>query len=57
MSRTFFPFVMVPQRHSFVVEMFGRYSRTLEPGLNFKWPMLETIAYDHSLKEQVLTVD
>ena len=50
------PFVMVPQRHQYVVEYFGKYSRTLEAGLNFKWPFLETVAYDHSLKEQVLDI-
>lgn len=57
MSRTFLPFVMVPQRHQFVVEKFGKYSRTLEAGLNFKWPGMESVAYNHSLKEQVLNVD
>ena len=56
MSKSFMPFVMVPQRHQYVVEYFGRYSRTLEAGLNFKWPFLETVAYDHSLKEQVLDI-
>ena len=48
---------MVPQRHQYVVERFGRYSKTLEAGLNFKIPFFDTIAYDHSLKEQVLNVD
>ena len=57
MSRAFFPFIMVPQRHRFVVEMFGKYYRTVEPGLSFKWPLLETVAYNHSLKEQVLNVE
>ena len=57
MSRRLFPFVMVPQRHQLVIESFGRYSRTLEAGLNFKVPFMETVAYEHSLKEQVLTVD
>ncbi len=51
MSKSFMPFVMVPQRHRYVVEYFGRYSRTLEAGLNFKMPFIETVAYDHSLKE------
>lgn len=57
MSRTFLPFVMVPQRHQFVIEKFGKYSRTLEAGLNFKVPFMESVAYNHSLKEQVLNVD
>lgn len=57
MSKSLFPFVMVPQRHQFVLERFGRYARSLEAGLNFKIPIVDKIAYDHSLKEQVLNVD
>ena len=47
---------MVPQRHQFVLERFGCYGRIMEAGLNFKIPFVETVAYDHSLKEQVLNV-
>ena len=57
MSRVFSPFVMVPQRHQYVIERFGRYSRTIDAGLNFKMPLLDAVAYDHSLKEQVLSVE
>lgn len=57
MSKSFFPFVLVPQRHQYVIERFGKHSRMLEAGLNFKVPFMETVAYDHSLKEQVLNVD
>ena len=48
---------MVPQKHQLVVEKFGNYSRIMEAGLNFKIPFVETVAYNHSLKEQVLNVD
>ena len=47
---------MVPQKHQFVLEKFGKYSRTLEAGLNWKMPFVDTVAYDHSQKEQVLNV-
>jgi len=40
-----------------VVERLGKFSRLMEPGLNFKIPFMETVAYSHSLKEQVLDVD
>jgi len=40
-----------------IVEKMGKYSRTLEAGLNFRIPVLEQVAYQHSLKEQVLDVD
>lgn len=48
---------MVPQQNRFILERFGRFSRILEPGLNFKIPILDMVAYRHSLKEQVIHVD
>ena len=40
---------VVPQQSAFVVERFGRFHRTLEPGLNWIWPFFDRIAYRHSL--------
>ena len=40
-----------------VIERLGRYHRIMEGGLNFKIPFIDTVAYSHSLKEQVLDVD
>ena len=51
------PFVMVPQQHLMLIERFGKYVRPLNPGINFKIPFVELVAYHHSLKEQVLDVD
>lgn len=51
------PFVLVPQQNRFVLERFGKFRRILEPGLNFKIPILDMVAYKHSLKEQVINVD
>lgn len=56
MSKAFKFFVLVPQKCEYVVERFGRFSHKMEAGLNFKWPIYETIAYQHSLKEQILEV-
>jgi len=39
------------------METFGKYSRTLNPGFNWKLPVVETVAFYHSLKEQVLDID
>jgi regulator of protease activity HflC (stomatin/prohibitin superfamily) len=39
-----------------VVERFGRYYATLEPGLNFIVPVFDRVAYRHSLKEVPLDV-
>ena len=47
---------VVPQQSAFVVERFGRYFSTLEPGLNFIVPVFDRIAYRHSLKEVPLDV-
>jgi regulator of protease activity HflC (stomatin/prohibitin superfamily) len=46
----------VPQQHAYVVERFGKYNRTLVPGLGFIWPFIERVAYKHSLKEIPLDV-
>jgi regulator of protease activity HflC (stomatin/prohibitin superfamily) len=51
------PIVMVPQNSRYIVERCGRFSRVLESGLSFKLPLLDRIAYKHSLKEAVIRVD
>jgi len=57
MSKIFWPFVTVPQQHVMIVERFGRQVKVLEPGFRIKIPFFEYIAYHHSLKEAVLTID
>jgi regulator of protease activity HflC (stomatin/prohibitin superfamily) len=47
---------IVPQQSAWVVERFGRYHQTLEPGLNLIIPFLDRVAYVHSLKEVPLDV-
>jgi regulator of protease activity HflC (stomatin/prohibitin superfamily) len=47
---------VVPQQSAFVVERFGRYHATLEPGLNFIVPLFDRVAYRHILKEVPLDV-
>jgi len=46
----------VPQQESWIVEKLGKYDRTLQPGLNFIIPIIEKVAYKHTLKETVLDV-
>ena len=46
-------FLTVQQRNVAVLERFGRFHRILEPGLQFKLPLIDKIAYTHSLKEEV----
>ena len=47
-------FVIVPQSMKFVLEMFGKYSRTLDPGLKFKLPWVEVVAHPVSVLERQL---
>ncbi|MEO6023794.1 MAG: stomatin-like protein [Burkholderiales bacterium] len=47
---------VVPQQSAWVIERLGKYSGTLEPGLNIIVPFIDRVAYKHSLKEVPLDV-
>jgi regulator of protease activity HflC (stomatin/prohibitin superfamily) len=47
---------IVPQGREYTVERFGRYTRTLKPGIAFLTPFVESIGRKVSLMEQVLDV-
>ncbi len=47
---------IVPQGREFTVERFGRYIRTLKPGINILTPFVETIGARINMMEQVLDV-
>jgi len=46
----------VPQGYRYTVERFGRYTRTLEPGLNLIIPFIERVGSRQNMMEQVLNV-
>ncbi|HEB66646.1 MAG TPA: SPFH/Band 7/PHB domain protein, partial [Gammaproteobacteria bacterium] len=46
----------VPQGMEYTVERFGRYIRTLRPGLNFIIPVIDRIGAKMNMMEQVLDV-
>ena len=46
----------VPQGREYTVERFGRYTRTLEPGLAFIMPLVDRIGAKMNMMEQVLDV-
>src|SRR5438105_3454731 len=47
---------IVPQGREFTVERFGRYIRTLKPGISFLTPFVETVGRRVNMMEQVLDV-
>ncbi len=47
---------IVQQGHAYTVERFGRYTRTLGPGLHLLVPFIESVGAKMSLKEQVLDI-
>lgn len=47
---------IVPQQYAWVVERFGKFSHVLEPGLRLLVPLVDRIAYVHSLKEEAVAI-
>ncbi len=47
---------IVPQGREFTVERFGRYTRTLKPGISFLTPFVEGVGRRVNMMEQVLDV-
>src|SRR5215831_17908572 len=47
---------MVPQGFAYTVENFGRYTRTLNPGLHILVPVMERVGAKMNMKEQVMDI-
>jgi regulator of protease activity HflC (stomatin/prohibitin superfamily) len=47
---------MVPQGFNYTVETFGRYTRTLSPGLHVLVPVMERVGSKMNMKEQVIDI-
>ncbi len=47
---------VVPQGFNYTVENFGRYTRTLTPGLALLVPVMERVGYRMNMKEQVIDI-
>ena len=48
--------ITVPQGYEYTLEKFGRYKRTMEPGLHFIMPFFEAVGRKINMMEQVLDV-
>ena len=49
-------FVIVGERFATMVERFNKYSRTMEPGINWKIPGIERVSAVIDLREQVIEI-
>jgi len=47
----------VPQGNEYTVERFGKYTKTLKPGLNIIAPIIDSISNRVNMREQVLDID
>lgn len=47
---------MVPQGYQWTVETFGKYTRTLEPGIHFLIPLMQDVGRKVNMMEQVLEI-
>ena len=47
---------MVPQGYNYTVENFGRYEKSLQPGLHILIPVVQRVGYRMNMKEQVMDI-
>lgn len=51
-----FGILFVPQGQVWVVERMGKFDRVLGPGLNFAWPIIDSVGYIITLKEFAIDI-
>jgi len=47
---------IVPQGYQYTIEHFGRYTKTLEPGLALIFPLIQRVGHKINMKEQVIDI-
>ena len=48
---------IIPMQMTYLLQRFGKYHKTLEPGLNFYIPFIDRIEAKISLKEQIIKIN
>jgi len=48
--------IVVPQQSAYIVQRLGKYSSTLQAGFHILIPLMERVAYRHSLKESAVDI-
>jgi regulator of protease activity HflC (stomatin/prohibitin superfamily) len=46
----------VPENYAILLHRFKKFHAQLEPGLNFKIPLVDTIEYVHDMREQAVEI-
>ncbi|MFN3604711.1 MAG: SPFH domain-containing protein [Leptonema sp. (in: bacteria)] len=49
-------FIVVPHQSVYILERLGKYEKTLESGFHFLFPVIDRVAYKHTLKEEAIDV-
>ncbi|MFW5686157.1 MAG: SPFH domain-containing protein, partial [Spirochaetota bacterium] len=47
---------IVPEQEAWIVEQFGKFKKTLGPGFHLVIPVVQKVAYQNILKEEVIDV-
>lgn len=48
--------MIVGEKYATLIHRFEKFHRKLEPGLNFKIPIIDKVAYVHDLREQAIEI-
>ncbi len=48
--------IFVRQNYAALIQRFGKYHRTLKPGVNVKIPLVDEVAHIHDLREQAIEI-
>lgn len=56
-SKPHFGLITVPEGHRYVIETLGKYTNTLNPGIHFLVPVIQTIAHDVDIRVKCIEIE